>query len=219
MRRRSLHPLRAVPLVALLVTGSLLAACSDDSGSKQTKSRSTTSTAAATPSSAAPTTAATTAANDPAACIRGTFRFTRMDYDGPVRTQFGPTMIVGGIGGRRIELKPDNTFHFSDDGSDKVQFSLLGQPGTPPTNGTAVLKAQSDGTFVPTAQTANFNITALSGTLVLTLQSGQMINVPLPPDGAGVKETFGLNGDATYMCQGNRATFRFPALTIALERV
>jgi len=206
-------PLRTLPLIALLLTGALLAACSDDSGSKQTESRATTSTSA--PPSSGPT---TTAGKDPAACIRGTFRFTRMDYDGPVQTQFGPTTITGGIGGRRIELKPDNTFHFTDDGSDKVQFSLLGQSGTPPTNGTAVLKAQSDGTFVPTAQTANFSITALSGTLVLTLQNGQTINIPLPPDGAGVKETFGLNGDATYTCQGNGATFRFPALTIALER-
>jgi hypothetical protein len=139
-----------------------------------------------------------------------------MDYDGPVQTQFGPTMITGGIGGRRIELKPDSTFHFTDDGSDKVQFSLLGNP---PTNGTAVLKAQSDGTFVPAAQTATFNITALSGTLVLTLQNGSMINIPLPPDGTGVTETFGINGDVSYTCQGNAVTFRFPALTIALERV
>jgi hypothetical protein len=142
-----------------------------------------------------------------------------MDYSGPVQTQFGPTTITGGIGGRRIELKPDNTFHFTDDGSDKVQFSLLGQGGSPPTNGTAVLKAQSDGTFVPSAQTANFNITALSGTLVLTLQNGQVVDIPLPPDGTGVKETFGLNGEANYTCQGNTVTFRFPALTIALERV
>lgn len=202
---------RTTPLIALLLTGALLAACSSDSDSKKVKPKSTTSTAA--PSSAA---AGTTAANDPASCIRGNFRFTRMDYDGPVRTQFGPTMIMGGIGGRRIELKPDNTFHFTDDGSDKVQFSLLGNP---PTNGTAVLKAQSDGTFVPTAQTANFNITALSGTLVLTLENGQMIDIPLPPDGTGVKETFGINGDATYTCQGNTVTFRFPALTIAVQRV
>jgi hypothetical protein len=201
---------RSTPLIALLLTGALLAACSSDSDSKKAKPKSTTSTAA--PSSAA----GTTAANDPASCIRGNFRFTQMDFDGPVRTQFGPTMIMGGIGGRRIELKPDNTFHSTDDGSGKVQFSLLGNP---PTNGTAVLKAQSDGTFVPTAQTANFNITALSGTLVLTLTNGQMIDIPLPPDGTGVKETFGLNGDANYTCQGNRVTFRFPALTIALERV
>ena len=201
---------RFTPLIFLLVTAALLAACSSDSASKKAKPKSTTSTT--TPTSAA----ATTTANDPASCIRGSFRFTRMDYDGPVQTQFGPTMITGGIGGRRIELKRDNTFHFTDDGSDKVQFSLLGNP---PTNGTAVLKAQSDGSFVPAAQTANFNITALSGTLVLTLQNGSMINVPLPPDGRGVKETFGLNGDANFTCQGNTVTFRFPALTIALERV
>jgi hypothetical protein len=204
---------RSTQFIALLVTGALLAACSSDSDSKKAKSKSTTSTVVPT---SAP---AITAANDPASCIRGNFRFTRMDYDGPVQTQFGPTVIMGGIGGRRIELKPDNTFHFTDDGSDTVQFSLLGQAGNPPTNGTAVLKAQSDGSFVPTAQTANFNITALSGTLVLTLQNGQVVNIPLPPDGTGVKETFGLNGDATYTCQGNTVTFRFPALTIALERV
>ena len=201
---------RSTPFIALLVTGALLAACSSDSGSKKAKPRSTPSTTTGTSA------AATTTANDPASCIRGNFRFTRMDYDGPVQTQFGPTTITGGIGGRRIELKRDNTFHFTDDGSDKVQFSLLGNP---PTNGTAVLKAQSDGTFVPAAQTANFNITALSGTLVLTLQNGSMINIPLPPDGSGVKETFGLNGDANYTCQGNTVTYRFPALTIALERV
>jgi hypothetical protein len=139
-----------------------------------------------------------------------------MDYAGPVQTQFGPTTIVGGFRGRRIELKQDNTFHFTDDGSDRVQFSLPSGGAT--TRGTAVLKAQSDGTFVPTAQTANFNITALSGTLVLTFQDGQMVDIPLPPDGTGVKETFGLNGDANYTCQGNTVTFRFPALTIALER-
>jgi hypothetical protein len=203
---------RTTPFIALLVAAALLAGCSGDD-SKKTKKKSTTSTVV--PTSAAPI----TAANDPASCIRGKFRFTRMDYAGPVQTQFGPTTITGGIGGRRIELKPDNTFHFTDDGSDKVQFSLLGQGGNPPTNGTAVLKAQSDGTFVPTAQTANFNITALSGTLVLTLQNGQIVDIPLPPDGAGVKETFGLNGDANYTCQGNTVTFRFPALTIALDRV
>jgi len=207
-----MRPLRRLaPLIALLVAALLLAACSSDSDSKKAKPKSTTSTTAA--ASAAAT---TTSARDPASCIRGNFRFTRMDYDGPVQTQFGPTTITGGIGGRRIELKRDNTFHFTDDGSDKVQFSLQGNP---PTNGTAVLKAQSDGTFVPTAQTANFNITALSGTLVLTLQNGQMVNIPLPPDGTGVKETFGLNGDAIYTCQGNAVTFRFAALTIALERV
>ena len=202
---------RSTPFIALLVTGALLAACSSDSDSKKAKPKSSTASTAA-PASAA----GATAANDAAACIRGNFRFTQMDYDGPVQTQFGPTMILGGIGGRRIELKPDNTFHFTDDGSDKVQFSLLGNP---PTNGTAVLKAQSDGTFVPAAQAANFNITALSGTLVLTLQNGQVVNIPLPPDGTGVKETFGINGDASYTCQGNTVTFRFPALTIALERV
>ena len=203
-------PLRTIPLIALLLASAVVVACSDDSSSKSSKSRSTTSTT--TPSSPA-----TTAANDPASCIRGTFRFTRMDYDGPVQTQFGPTTISGGIGGRRIELKADNTFHFTDDGSDKVQFSVPSQGGT--ASGTAVLKAQSDGTFVPSAQTANFNITALSGTLVLTFTNGSMVNIPLPPDGAGVKETFGLNGDANYTCQGNTATFRFPALTIVVERV
>jgi hypothetical protein len=207
---------RLTPLIALLVTGALLAACSSDSGSKKAKPKSTTSMTSSTSTTTGSSAAATTAATDPASCIRGNFRFTRMDYDGPVQTQFGPTMITGGIGGRRIELKPDNTFHFTDDGSDKVQFSLLGNP---PTNGTAVLRAQSDGTFVPTAQKANFNITALSGTLVLTLQNSQMVNIPLPPDGTGVKETFGLNGDANYMCERNMVTFRFAALTIALERV
>jgi hypothetical protein len=72
---------------------------------------------------------------------------------------------------------------------------------------------------VPTASTSTFNITALSGTLTLTFYDGSTTNIPLPPDGAGVKETFGLNGEATYRWEGNSVNFRFPALTIALERV
>ncbi len=54
---------------------------------------------------------------------------------------------------------------------------------------------------------------------MLTLQNGSMINVPLPPDGAGVKETFGLNGTASYTCNAKTVEVRFPALTIGLERV
>jgi hypothetical protein len=139
-----------------------------------------------------------------------------MDYDGPVQTQFGPTTIKGGIAGRRIELKRDNSFHFTDDGRERVQFSVQNPSGT--TNGTAVLKAQADGTYVPTAKTASFNITALSGSLIATLQDGSNIDIPLPPDGTGVKETFGINGEGNYTCEGNAVTVRFAALTIGLER-
>jgi hypothetical protein len=43
-----------------------------------------------------------------------------LDYDGPVQTAHGPTTIVGGIAGRRIEVKPDNTFHFTDEGREQA---------------------------------------------------------------------------------------------------
>lgn len=201
-----------VPLVAALVTAVGLTACSSDSDS--TEKAKLEGATAITPATPGPT---VTLAADPAACIRGMFRFTRMDYDGPVVTQFGPTTISGGIAGRRIELKRDNTFHFTDDGRGRVRFSVQNEAGT--TSGTAVLKAQADGTFVPTASTSTFNITALSGTLKLTLQDGSNVDIPLPPNGAGVKETFGLDGEARYTCEGNTVTFRFAALTIALERV
>jgi hypothetical protein len=201
---------RTTPLIAVLAAAALLAACSGDSDSKKTKSKqaTTASTQAST---------STTAANDPAACLRGMFRFTRMDYDGPVLTAYGPTTIVGGIGGRRIDLRPDNTFHFSDTGEDPVQFSVPVGGGT--TSGTAVLKAEADGTYAPTATTSSFNVTALRGSLTLRFPNGQTIDIPLPPDGAGVKETFGLNGDANYTCEGRAVTARFPTLTIGLERV
>jgi hypothetical protein len=140
-----------------------------------------------------------------------------MDYDGPVQTAFGPTTITGGIAGRRIELKPDNTFHFTDDGREQVQFSLQTPGGSVP--GTAVLKAQAEGTYMPTASTSTFDITALQGSLTLTFYDGTTTNIPLPPNGAGVKETFGLNGEANYLCDGGKVTVRFPALTIGLERV
>jgi hypothetical protein len=140
-----------------------------------------------------------------------------MDYDGPVQTAYGPTTIGGGIAGRRIELEPDNTFHFTDDGREQVQFALHQPAGD--VTGTAVLKARADGTYVPTANTSTFDITALQGTLTVTFYNGATANIPLPRDGAGVKETFGLNGEAIYKCEGNEVTVRFPKLTIWLERV
>jgi hypothetical protein len=206
--RRLVTP--TTPLIAVLAAVVLLAACSGDSDSKKTKSKQTT-----TASTQAST--STTTANDPAACLRGTFRFTQMDYDGPVQTAYGPTTIVGGIGGRRIELRPDNTFLFTDTGEDPVQFSV--PVGGQTTSGTAVLKAEADGTYVPTATTSTFNITALRGSLTLRFPNGSMVDIPLPPDGAGVKETFGLNGDANYTCDDRTVSARFPALTIGLERV
>jgi hypothetical protein len=207
LRRLVTHP---TLLIVLLVAAVVLAACSSDSDSKKAKPKraAETTTTSAAPSTAAP---------DPAACLRGNYRFTRMDYDGPVQTAYGPTTISGGIAGRRIQLKPDNTFHFTDDGREQVQFTLHQPAGE--TKGTAVLKAQADGTYVPTASTSTFDITALSGTLQLTFLTGEKIDIPLPPNGAGVKETFGLNGNANYTCDQSTVTVRFPALTIGLERV
>jgi hypothetical protein len=202
--------MRTIPLVAVLAVTLVLAACSSDSDSKKAMPTQT-----ATASTEASTSA--TAGRDPAECLRGTFRFTQMDYDGPVQTAYGPTTIVGGIGGRRIELKPDNTFRFTDTGEDPVQFSVPVGGGT--TSGTAILKAEADGTYAPTATTSTFNITALRGSLTLRFPNGSTVDIPLPPDGAGVKETFGLNGDANYTCDGPRVTARFPTLTIGLERV
>jgi hypothetical protein len=161
---------RPTLLITLLVAGVVLVACSNDSDSKTTKSKPKSAAATTSP---APTTPA-----DPAACLRGTFRFTRMDYDGPVQTAFAPTTIVGGIAGRRIELKPDNTFHFTDHGREQVQFSLQRQGGSVP--GTAVLKAQADGIYVPTATTSTFDITALQGSLTLTFYDGSTTNIALP---------------------------------------
>jgi hypothetical protein len=205
---------RPIPLIVLATM--VLAGCSSDSESTKTKPKRTgtpTSTTSPAPGGSTPLTLNA----DPAECLRGTFRFTRMDYDGPVQTQFGPTTIKGGVAGRRIELKRDNTFHFTDDGRERVQFSL--QNPTATTKGTAVLKAQADGSYVPTATTSSFNITALSGSLRVTLQDGSNIDIPLPPDGTGVKETFGLNGEGNYTCDRNAVTVRFPALTIGLERI
>ena len=53
---------------------------------------------------------------------------------------------------------------------------------------------------------------------MVTFYNGATANIPLPPDGAGVKETFGLNGEAIYKCEGNEVTVRFPKLTIGLQR-
>lgn len=210
------RPLPRPPvLIAILVASVVVAACSGDSDPKKAKAKpkQEDSPAAATTAAAA----STTTAPDPAACLRGTYRFTRMDYAGPVQTAYGPTTLMGGIAGRRIELRADNTFRFTDDGREPVQFALQSPGGAIP--GTAVLKAQAEGTLLPTPNTVTVNITALSGTLTVTFYNGQTFDIPLPPDGAGVKETFGINGEAIYTCEPNSVTVRFPALTIGLERV
>jgi hypothetical protein len=140
---------RPTPLIVLVLAAMVLAACSSDSESTKTRPKRTAAPTSSTSPAPGGSTPLTLNA-DPAECLRGTFRFTRMDYDGPVQTQFGPTTIKGAIAGRRI---------------------------------------------------------------------GSSINIPLPPDGTGVKETFGLNGEANYTCERDTVTVRFPALTIGLARV
>jgi hypothetical protein len=211
-RNRRIAVIAGIVIVLLAAGGAAaLVLGGDDDGdddSTQTSNRSSTTT------TAAPTTTPETASADPAACLRGTFRFISQVYSAPANTVYGPTNIEGGVSGRTIELRPDGTFHFEDTGRDRVNFELISTG----TTGTAVLDATAEGTYTADATTGNFDVTQLAGTLTLTLADGQVIPVPLPADAAGVEETFGLTGGATYTCDADRVTVQFPTVTIELER-
>jgi hypothetical protein len=216
IRRRNRRVAILAVIVVVVLAGGAAAALvlrdDDDNGAKSTSNtnkRSTTTTAA-------PTSVPETASDDPAACLRGTFKFRSQVYTAPANTVYGPTNIEGGVSGRTIELRPDGTFHFEDTGRDKVNFELLSTD--PVTTGTAVLKAQAEGAYTADATNGTFDVTQLSGTLTLTLASGEVVDVPLPADAAGVEETFGLTGGATYTCEGERITVQFATVTLVLER-
>jgi hypothetical protein len=69
-----------------------------------------------------------------------------------------------------------------------------------------------------TATTVTADVTSLTGTLTATTSDGQIINIPLPPDAAGVEQTFGFTPDAGYTCEGDKVTIRFQVLTLTLDR-
>ncbi len=212
-RRNRRIAIIAAVVVALGIAGGaaalVLGGDDGDDSEQASKRRSSTTTTSAS------TTVPETAAADPAACLRGDFRFVSQVYSAPANTIYGPTNIEGGVGGRTIELRPDGTFHFEDTGEDLVNFELISTG----TTGTAVLMATAEGTYTADATTGNFDVTQLAGTLTLTLSDGQVVPVPLPPDAAGVEETFGLTGGATYTCEGDRVTVQFATVTVVIERI
>lgn len=172
----------------------------------------TTTTTAATTTTVAPE----TTAPNPAACLVGKYQVASMTYSGPVETVYGPAMLEGGEDGRTIEVKADGTFTFNDTGAEDTKFSLTA--GNPPITGTAKLVATAGGTYTATAATVTTDVTSLSGTLTATTSDGQVINIPLPADAAGVEQTFGFTPDAAYTCEGDELTIRFQVLTLVLDR-
>jgi len=203
----------------LLVAVFVIGACSDDGGGGDGGGGTNSTIGDPTTDSTTDETTASVATipDDPAACVRGTFAFVSQEYAGPVNSSYGPITIDGGEGGRQIELRTDGTFTFTDDGSEAIGFTIENPNG--PVAGTAELIATADGVYEATADTINIDVTALSGTLNATLETGQQLPVALPPDGAGVEETFGITGGATFTCDGDRVTAVFPTVTVVLERM
>ena len=172
----------------------------------------TTTTTAAAETTAPPE----SAASNPAACLQGEYKVANMAYSGPVETVYGPAMLEGGEDGRTLEINPDGTFAFHDTGAEDTKFSLTS--ANPPITGMAKLVADAGGTYTATATTVTTDVTSLSGTLTATTSDGQVINIPLPPDAAGVEQTFGFTPDASYTCEGDEVTIQFQVLTLTLDR-
>jgi hypothetical protein len=173
----------------------------------------TTEAAAAVTTTTAPP---ETTPPDPTACLAGSYRLASQEYSGPVETAFGAAMLEGGEAGRTIELRADGTFTFTDTGEELTNFSLTA--ANPPITGTAQLVADASGTYAATATTVTVDVTMLSGTLTATTSDGQVIPIPLPPDGGTVEQTFGFTPDAAYTCDDNGVTVQFQVLALVLER-
>lgn len=197
----------------LLVAGALVLRDDGDSEPAADRKRAATTTTAAAISTTAPP---ESAASNPAECLQGEYKVADMVYSGPVETVYGPAMLEGGEGGRTLEINPGGTFAFHDTGAEDTQFSLTS--ATPPVTGMAKLVADAGGTYTATATTVTADVTSLSGTLTATTSDGQVLDIPLPPDAAGVEETFGFTPDAGYTCEGDEVTIRFQVLTLTLDR-
>jgi hypothetical protein len=201
--------------VLLVAAGAGAVVLRDDGDSEPTADRkraATTTTAAAISTTAPPE----SAASNPAACLQGEYKVANMAYSGPVETVYGPAMLEGGEDGRTLEINPDGTFAFHDTGAEDTKFSLTS--ANPPITGRAKLVADAGGTYTATATTVTADVTSLSGTLTATTSDGQVINIPLPPDAAGVEQTFGFTPDASYTCEGDKITIQFQVLTLTLDR-
>jgi len=201
--------------VLLVAAGAGALVLRDDGDSEPAANRKradTTTTTAAAETTAPPE----SAASNPAACLRGEYKVANMAYSGPVETVYGPAMLEGGEDGRTLEINPDGTFAFHDTGAEDTKFSLTS--ANPPITGMAKLVADAGGTYTATATTVTTDVTSLSGTLTATTSDGQVINIPLPPDAAGVEQTFGFTPDASYTCEGDEVTIQFQVLTLTLDR-
>jgi hypothetical protein len=190
----------------------------DDDDPEPAADRTRTAAAETTTTVAAATTTvpAETAPPNPAVCLEGNYQVARMQYSGPVETVYGPAMLEGGEDGRTIEINADGTFAFHDTGAEDTKFSLT--TANPPITGTAKLVADAGGTYTATATTVTTDVTSLSGTLTATTSDGQVLNIPLPPDAAGVEQTFGFTPDASYTCEGDTVTIQFQVLKLTLDR-
>jgi len=201
--------------VVLLVAagaGALVLGGDDDSEPTADRKRADTTTTVAAEASAP----SESAASNPAACLEGEYKVANMAYSGPVDTVYGPAMLEGGEDGRTIEINADGTFAFHDTGAEETKFSLTAT--NPPITGTAKLVADAGGTYTATATTVTTDVTSLSGTLTATTSDGQVLNIPLPPDAAGVEQTFGFTPDAGYTCDGDKVTIQFQVLKLTLNR-
>jgi hypothetical protein len=221
-QRRTRRIVLAAAAAVLLVAAGAGAVVLRDDGDDGDGSERTVGTTSATTTSSTTTTTTTapvaveTAPLDPTVCLHGTYRLASQEYSGPVSTAFGRAELEGGEAGRTIELLPDGTFRFSDTGEAPTRFTLL--DNAPPITGEATLIADSSGTYTATAETVTVDVTSLSGTLTAITDSGQEFPLPLPPDGAGVEETFGFTPNAAYTCDGDTVTVSFEVLNLVLER-
>lgn len=121
------------------------------------------------------------------------------------------------IGGRRIELRADGSYHVTDDGTDPVHVRTDTSAG--PAESTANVIVDGSGHYTARGSgTVEFALDAITSQIrISVVDAGQSINSEQPLD-PGLGGVYGLTGTAHYTCAGNQLTLAFPNVTFVLER-
>jgi hypothetical protein len=123
--------------------------------------------------------------------------------------------VSGGIGGRRIELHADGTYHVTDDGSDPVTVS--GVTSGVAVTSTANVVADGTGRFVVHGSSADFVSESETGTVTVSSNlGGQSFQQSQPLDASGLGGIYGFSGTASFECSGGRLSLAFPNVTFIL---
>jgi hypothetical protein len=156
---------------------------------------------------AATPTPTATAAPDPATCFVGSFEVLTINSRDGVATSFGTVRPAGAGGSLVLDLRPDNTWKLSSDGSRPVTF-VVG-----PYTVDARIDGTLDGSYRRSGTSFLFEPGDAHGTVTLTTPAGSR-----DYDMDDVGPALAPDGTATIACQPGGAEFTSESVTMTLRR-